>query len=102
MENREKLRAKLRKKRDSRKNGATPEAVDPFNGEMDLMKMMENVNKILKSQPQMVQKISKCVSNVMNNKDLMDSLAKQLETQVTLESNSEELNREASSNESIQ
>jgi len=102
MENREKLRAKLRKKRDSRKNGATPETVDPFNGEMDLMKMMENVNKILKSQPQMVQKISKCVSNVMNNKDLMDSLAKQLETQVTLESNSEELNREASSNESIQ
>lgn len=102
MENREKLRAKLRKKRDSRKNGAIPEVTDPFNGETDIMKMMENVSKILKSQPQMVQKISKCVSNVMNNKDLMDSLAKQLETQVTLESNSEELSREASSNESIQ
>lgn len=101
MENREKLRAKLRKKRESRKNGTT-DPVDPFNGETDIMKMMESVNKILKSQPQMVQKISKCVSNVMNNKELMDSLAKQLETQVTLESNSEEVSREASPKESIQ
>jgi hypothetical protein len=102
MENREKLRAKLRKKREHRKNGTHEPPVDPFNGEMDLMKMMESVNKILKSQPQMVQKISKCVSNVMNNKELMDSLANQLETQVTLESNSEEVSREASPKESIQ
>ena len=102
MENKEKLRAKLRKKRESRKNGATPEVIDPFSGEMDLMKMMDSVNKILKSQPHMVQKISKCVSNVMGNKGLMDSLAEQLETQVTLESKSKELSREASSKESTQ
>lgn len=97
MENRKKLRAKLNKKRDARKNGVTQD--DPFNGEMDLMKMMESVNKILKSQPQMVQKISKCVSNVMNNKELMDSLATQLESQVILESKSEEESLEASSKE---
>ena len=51
--------------------------------------MMDRVNKLLKTNPQMIQQISKCVSNVMNNQELMDSLAGQITNQdQTLESSS--------------
>jgi hypothetical protein len=105
---REKLKEKLRKKRqEKRKNGGNLPPNDIFNGETDIMKMMENVNKILKTNPQMVQQISKCVSNVMGNKELMNSLAGQLENQIniqdqTLESKSPAGNCDASLNESKQ
>ena len=118
-----KLKAKLRKKRENRNNNGSssapssaPEPIDKsdldgiFNGETDILKMMESVNKILKTNPQMVHQISKCVSNVMGNKNLMDSLAVQLEEQIknenlqdqTLHSKSPDESTEASSNESIQ
>lgn len=110
MENRQKLREKIRKKKESRAGGNT----DPFNGETDITKMMENVNRILKTDPQMVKQISKCVSNIMKDKNLMDSLTNHLSTEnlnevskevqvgQTLETNSPQDDREASSNESIQ
>ena len=57
--------------------------------EPDILKMMDRVNKLLKTNPQMIQQISKCVSNVMNNQELMDSLAGQITNQdQTLESSS--------------
>ena len=108
METKEKLREKLRKKREARKNNVPP---FPFTGDStenpDIFKMIENVNKILKTNPQMVQQISKCVSNVMNNKDLMESLAGQLESELkvhdqTLQSNSEGESLVASEKDSTQ
>jgi len=108
MENKEKLRQKLRKKRNQRTNASEKNTIgEDMLGEPNILKMMENVNKILKTNPQMVQQISKCVSNVMNNKDLMNSLAGQLENQIslqdqTLESKSEGEQPEASGKESKQ
>ena len=108
MENKQKLREKLRKKKESRKNAQQPMAPeDLFNGETDILAMMNRVNTILKTNPQMVQQISKCVSNVMNNRDLMSSLSKQVEDQIqvqdqTLESNSEAVSVDAVVKESTQ
>ena len=108
---REKLKEKLRKKRqEKRKNGGNVPPNDIFNGETDIMKMMENVNKILKTNPQMVQQISKAVSSVMNNKDLMESLSGQLETEIKktdqsdqiLVNNSEGESKQAESKDSTQ
>ena len=88
---RTKLKAKLRKKTEERKNGnkVTLENLmgdGGLGGEMDIIKMMENVNRILQTNPQMVQQVSKCVSNVMNNKGLMESLVGQIQDQ-TLDNN---------------
>ena len=68
--------------------------------------MMDNVNKLLKTNPQMVQQISKCVSSVMNNQGFMESLSGKLEKQIqedqTLDNNSPGESKDASSKESIQ
>jgi hypothetical protein len=89
MENKEKLRNKLKKKREALQNRTTLPDPEEESGEHDILKMMEQVNKVLRTNPQMVQQISKCVTNVMNNKDLMQSLAGQLNVQdQTLESSS--------------
>jgi len=83
MDNRQKLKSKLRKKKEERLLGAASSPFEEnFNaGETDIVKMMENVNKILKTNPQMVKQVSKCVSNVMGNKDLMEKLMGQLQDQ---------------------
>jgi hypothetical protein len=100
MENREKLKAKLRKKKENRSRAAQSMEIPP---ETDIMKMMENVNKILKTNPQMVQQISKCVSNVMNNKELMETLSSQIVQQdQTLQSKPGSDDADASPKESIQ
>ena len=86
MDNRERLKAKLQKKKKERTQGAA--AATDITDETDIVKMMENVNNILRTNPQMVQQVSKCVSNVMKNKDLMSSLMGQIQDQ-TRESNEE-------------
>jgi len=111
MDNREKIKEKLKKKRDSRKGINTKEHHSFDESNTDIMGMLDKVNKMLKTNPQMVQQISKCVSNVMNNKDLMSSLTNQFgnelnvkEAQVdqTLDKSSLDESSEASSNESKQ
>jgi len=85
LESKEKLKLKLKKKKEQRSahgDGGRSEPINPFDGQTDILQMMENVNKILKTNPQMVQQISKCVSNVMNNQELMSSLAGQLEKEL--------------------
>ena len=72
------LREKIKKKRQQRTSPKPPEIPLFDGGETDIVKMMDQVNKILQTNPQMVQQISKCVSNVMGNKELMESLAGQL------------------------
>jgi len=101
--NREALKEKLRKKRNQRKKHEPT-----FDENSDLLSMMDQVNKILKTNPQMVQQISKCVSNVMNNQELMESLTGQLKQELnvqdpqTFESKSDDDETEACSKESIQ
>ena len=91
MDSKERLKLKLKKKKEQRSAPKVPsEPINPFDGQTDILQMMENVNKILKTNPQMVQQISKCVSNVMNNQDLMNSLAGQLGKEMEPGSSSQE------------
>ena len=41
---------------------------------VDFMKMLGEVNKMFKTNPNMIQKVSKCVNNIMENKELMETL----------------------------
>jgi len=79
MENKTKNRLK---KKLQQKNGETSSS----NDNSDLFNMLNDVNKILKGNPEMVKKVSKCVNDIMTNKDLMESLAKQLNIEETLKS----------------
>ena len=71
MDSRQKLKSKLKKKREAR-TGTTP-------GELDIMDMLKNVNNILRTNPQMVQQVNKAVESMMSNQQLMDSLKNQLQ-----------------------
>jgi hypothetical protein len=87
MDNRKKLREKIKQKRENRSSGAIPDQPGQpeqptLNGEMDFVKMMDQVNRILKTNPEMVKQVSKCVSNVMANPDLMKSLVGQVQQDI--------------------
>ena len=73
MEN--KTKQKLQKKLKAKRGETSTETDDD---ELDLFKMLNDVNKILKENPEMVKKVSKCVSSVMDNKDLMATLTEQI------------------------
>jgi hypothetical protein len=85
MDNQKKLREKLKKKRQERTNGATPEPPPETGEEIDFVKMMDNVKQILKTNPEMVRQVSKCVSNVMANPELMKSLLGQVGQDIQLD-----------------
>ena len=110
-ENKEKLKANLRKKRNARSaRPSRPTEIPDLSESGNILDMMERVNSILKTNPQMVQQISKAVSSVMNNKDLMESLSGQLETEIKktdqsdqiLVNNSEGESKQAESKDSTQ
>jgi len=98
----ERLRKKLKNKKEQRSGKLNTEKVDEDN----LFNMLNQVNKMLKENPQMVKKVSKCVNSIFENKDLMNSLVSEIESNVqdsqTLESKSEEQDVAASSKESVQ
>jgi len=84
MDPQQKLKAKLREKSARRKpktKDAPPQNVLP--GDLNLMQMMEKVQEMLKTNPQMMQQINTCVSNVMGNKELMESLTSQVHSQTS-------------------
>jgi len=78
--------------------------------EESLFTMLNQVNKMLKENPKMVKKVSKCVNSIFENKNLMDSLVNEIKTNVheedlesqTLVNNTDELKSEAVSKESTQ
>ena len=102
-----KLKAKLKAKKSQRTNGTngTNGTRFEFNGipgdlesENGILKMMEHVNKLLKTNPDLVKQVSKCVSNVMNDKTLLDTITGKLQDQ-TLDKSDETDESFASSNE---
>jgi len=93
MDPKQKLKSKLKKKRDARSGTAS--------GELDIMDMLKNVNNILQTNPQMVQQVSKAVESMMSNQQLMDSLKNQLQHQ-TRDNNAEGEQPEASGKEITQ
>ena len=73
----EQLRKKLNKKRAEK----GLEDVEQVNDD-SIFNMINQVNKTLKENPEMVKKISKCINNVFENKDLMSSLISEVETNI--------------------
>ena len=74
----ERTKKRLQKKLENRKNklqdqGCTSESTDSTES-VDFMKMLGEVNKMFKTNPNMIQKVSKCVNNIMENKELMETL----------------------------
>ena len=57
--------------------------------------MLGKVSEILKQNPEMLQKVNKCVSNIIDNKDLMDKLSSQIKDNMKLEDESVDLNENA-------
>jgi len=79
----ERLRKKLLKKGKKLNNSTEEES------ETDLFKMLNQVNKMLKENPNMVKKVSKCVSSIFENKDLMSTLTSEIGSKINLDSFSE-------------
>jgi len=99
-----KTKDRLRKKLKNKSGKSDPEKIDEDN----LFDMLNQVNKMLKKNPQMIKKVSKCVNSIFENKDLMSSLVSEIESNVqeedsqTLHNNSPEVEPEASLNDPVQ
>ena len=61
--------------------------------------MMEQVSSILRTNPDLVKQVSKCVSNVMNDKNLMDSISGKLQTDQTFDNSDTDEEPDAESKE---
>jgi F0F1-type ATP synthase delta subunit len=83
-----KIKSRLQKKLE-KKNGKDPKNLKEKDEFPDLFNMLNDVNKILKSNPGMVKKVSKCVNDIMGNKELIESLTKQINIQTENESETE-------------
>jgi hypothetical protein len=94
-----KLKAKIKNKKSQRTNKDNENI--SISGETDILKMMEHVNKLLKTNPDLVKQVSKCVSNVMNDKTLLDTITGKLQDQ-TLDKSDETEEPIALSKESLQ
>ena len=101
MENKLKLKNKLKQKKADRMNkGSSQPEASNFTETDNILKMMEQVNKILKTNPELVKQVSKCVGEVMNDKNLMESLAEKINIQdQTLDNNTDDDETEATSKE---
>ena len=98
-----KTKDRLRKKLKNKSGKSDPEKIDEDN----LFDMLNQVNKMLKKNPQMIKKVSKCVNSIFENKELMSSLVSEIETNVqedsqTLHNNSPEVELDASVNDPVQ
>lgn len=51
----------------------------------NIFEMLGKVNEILRQNPEMLTKVNKCVSNIIDNKDLMDKLSSQIKENINLE-----------------
>ena len=78
-------RDRLRKKLNKKKGTSSPK---PSN-ENNIFDMLNQVNQILKQNPEMVSKVNKCVSTIIENKDLMTKLTSEIQTNIQGESDSE-------------
>jgi len=57
---------------------------NPFNiNENNLNSMMNKINKMFQKDPEMVKTVSDCVNNIFENKDLMESIVTQINTNIS-------------------
>ena len=79
MESKTPVKDRLTKKIKKRGN---PQDSEP---EPNIFEMLGKVNEILRQNPEMLTKVNKCVSNIIDNKDLMDKLSSQIKENINLE-----------------
>ena len=89
-----KTKERLRKKLNKKKGNTIAET--SFSEENNVvMDMLNSMNKMLRENPEMVHKVSKCVSNIIDNKNLMETLTNEIKNNLepnqdqTLDNNSE-------------
>lgn len=68
--------------------------------EHSLFNMLNQVNQMLKQNPSMVKKVSSCVNNIFENKELFGSIVSQIEKETPI--GPEESDSESSGSESVQ
>ena len=79
-------KSRLHKKINNKKNKRTGK--DSSDGKFDedsIFTMLNQVNKMLSSNPKMVKNVSKCVNNIFENKSLMESLVSEIENNIKIE-----------------
>jgi hypothetical protein len=54
----------------------------PFDEENDFLKMFNNVNQLMKENPQMIKEVNKCIGNIFENKDLMNNLVNEIKQNI--------------------
>ena len=73
----DRLKKKLKDKKNHRTGGTS--SIPGLSGtDNDIFNMLNQVNQMLKQNPDMVKKVSKCVSSVFENKGLMESLVNEI------------------------
>ena len=77
---RDRLRKKLNKKKGTNQ---TP------SNENNIFDMLNQVNQILKQNPEMVSRVNKCVSTIVDNKDLMSKLTSEIQSNIEAGSDSD-------------
>ena len=78
MESTNKTTIRLKKKL-NKKKGLPPPPPDDDN---NIFNMLNQVNAILKKNPELVSKVNKCVSNIIENKDLMTKLTTEIQNNI--------------------
>ena len=73
-----KERLKKRLKKRNQENGLPSTDKQEDN---DLLKMLSQVQKMLKTNPELINKVSNCVNNLMGNKELINSLNQEFQNQ---------------------
>ena len=80
----DRLTKKIKKRDSPHKNDSRGTEED--NG---IFEMLGKVSEILKQNPEMLTKVNKCVSNIIDNKDLMDKLSTQIKENIQLNDSSD-------------
>ena len=80
---RDRLKKKLKKKKEERGKGVSEAktgipALD--NEDTDIFQMISHVQNILRTNPEMVAKVSSCVNSLMSNTDVMNKLSSEIES----------------------
>jgi hypothetical protein len=68
---------RLKKKINNKKKNRTGKPPD-INDSSDIFNMLNQVNQMLKQNPEMVKKVSKSVNSIFENKALMESIVKEI------------------------
>jgi hypothetical protein len=91
-----------KKSRRSKKKTDVPKNETPDESGNNIFEMLNQVNKLLKQNPDMLKHVNKCVSGIIDNPEIMETLTAQINKNITLSSepvSSEPISSEPASSE---